>query len=253
MNNLNEQEFIPRESLERAFQRWWLIVLLSALGGIAGLAIHFLRPPLFEATAVMTVTMDFHKAKLTQREQDIAFNAAGAIANSTIVSDQITAEAHALGIPIDVSRLSEQMFLERRQSVWEFHVRNGDPDSAAKLANLWAEKTYDSLKTALGHAIQADQIQAQITTITSNQLSPGSATINPEIQATLKTLSDNFLQENQLSLGVVSIMKFALTRLATVPQIPALYNLADLVLAGACVGFIISLWVMSRRKVLSRG
>jgi capsular polysaccharide biosynthesis protein len=252
MNNMNDQEFYPLASLELAFQRWWLIVLLTALGGIAGWAIHILRPPVYEATAVMTVTMDFHKATLTQREQDFAFSAAGAIAYSTGVKDQIIAEAQAQGISIDINRLTEQMFFERRQSVWDFNIRNQDPETAAELANLWAENSRELLNTALGHAIQADLIQDQITSITNGQPASGSPTFSPAIQATLKTLSDDLLKEKQLSLGVISIMKFALTGSATVPQTPVLYQLADLVLAGACIGFLISLWVASRRKVLSR-
>ncbi len=79
---MKDQEFSPRESLERAFERWWVIVLLTALGGMAGWAFHFFLPPVYEATAVITVNMDFQKGKLTQYEEDYAFNAAGAIGTS---------------------------------------------------------------------------------------------------------------------------------------------------------------------------
>jgi Chain length determinant protein len=249
---MKDQEFYPRASLERAFQRWWVIVLLTSLGGLAGWAVHFLRPPVYEATAVMTVTMDFQKVRISQREQDYAFTAAGGIGNSTDVRNQITAEAQAKGFPIDPNRLPEQMFLERKQSVWEFHIRNRDPETAAELANLWAQKAFEALNVDLGHAIKADQIQAQINSITSSQPVSGSPGSGVEIQATLKSLSDDLLQEKQLSQGIISIMKFALTGSATAPQRPALYYLADLVLAGACIGLVISLWVVNSRKVLSR-
>ncbi len=250
---MKDKEFYPRKSLGRAFQRWWIIVLLTSLGGISGWAIHFLHPPLYEATAVMTVSMDFQKGKLSQREQDYAFTAAGAIGNSTEVKNQIISEAQAQGFPIDVNQLSEQMFLERKLSVWEFHIRNRDPYTAAKLANLWAEKALTALNAALAHALRADQIQDQISIITSIPPTSGSPGNSAEDQATLKNLSDDLLQEKQLSQGVISIMKFALTGSAIVPQDPALYDLADLVLAGACIGFIISLWMVSSHKVVSRG
>jgi capsular polysaccharide biosynthesis protein len=248
-----DKEFYARESLERAFRRWWVIVLLTALGGIAGWAIHFLQPPLYEATAVITVNMDFQKGKLSQREQDYAFNAAGAIGNSTEVKNQIIVEAQAQGFPIDVKRLSEQMFLERKLSVWEFHIRNRDPETAAKLANLWAGKALAALNAVLVHALRADQIQNQISSITSTPPPSGSPGYSAEVQATLQTLSADLLQEKQLSQGVLSIMEFALTGSATAPQNPALYNLANFVLAGACIGFIISLWLVNSHKVLSRG
>ncbi|MGA2490126.1 MAG: Wzz/FepE/Etk N-terminal domain-containing protein [Anaerolineales bacterium] len=250
---MKDQEFSPRKSLERAFQRWWVIVLLTALGGIIGWAIHFLQPPVYEATAVITVNMDFQKVKLTQGEEDYAFNAGGAIGESSEVENQIVTEARADGFPIDINHLTAQMFLERRQSVWEFHIRNRDPKTAAKLANKWAEKALYALNAALGSAIRADQIQAQIDNINRNPATAGSPALSSETQATLNNLSDELLQEKQLSQGVISIMKFSLTGSATVPQKPALYNLADLVLAGGCIGFVISMWVASSYKVMSRG
>jgi uncharacterized protein involved in exopolysaccharide biosynthesis len=249
---MNDQEFYPRKSLELAFQHWWIIVVLTIFGGIAGWAVHFVRQPLYEATATITVSMDFQKGKLTQREQDFAFSSSGAVGSSTDVKNQIIAEAQAKGFPIDLNRLEQQMFLERKLSVWEFHIRNRDPKTAAELANLWAEKALEALNADLGHALRADQIQNQINSITSRQPASGSTGLSTEDQASLKTLTDDLIQEKQLSQGVISIMKFAPTGSAAVPQNPALFDLADFVLAGACIGFIISLWAANRYKVLNR-
>ncbi len=171
----------------------------------------------------------------------------------TEVENQIIAEAQKHGLPIDIDQLQQQMFLERKQSVWELHIRNRDPEIAAELANLWAEKFYAALNAALGHAIRADQIQTQIDAINSSLSASGSPVLSPEAQTTLQNLSDELLQEQQSSQGVISIMKFALTESATVPQKPVLYYLADLVLAGACIGFVVSLWVASSYKVQRHG
>ena len=99
---MTSQEFSPRESLERILARWWVIVLITVLGGIVGWTFHFLQPPIYEASAVITINMDFTKRELTQYEEDYAFNAAGAIIASTPVEDQIVSEARAQGIPIDI-------------------------------------------------------------------------------------------------------------------------------------------------------
>jgi uncharacterized protein involved in exopolysaccharide biosynthesis len=250
---MKNQEFSPRESLERSFERWWVIVLLTVLGGIAGWAFHFFRPPVYEATAVITANMDYQKHQLTQNEEDYTFNAAGAIGTSTKVENQIIAEAQIRGLPVDIDQLRQQMFIERKQSVWELHIRNRDPEIAAELANLWAEKFSEALNAALGHAIRADQIQTQIDNINSSLSTSGSPVLSPETQATLKTLSDELLQEKHSSQGVISIMKFALTGSATAPQNPVLYYLADLVLAGACIGFVVSLWVVNSYQVQRHG
>jgi uncharacterized protein involved in exopolysaccharide biosynthesis len=247
---MTSQEFSPRESLERILARWWVIVLITVLGGIAGWTFHFFHPAIYEATAVITIDMDFTKRELTQYEEDYAFNAAGAIIASTPVEDQIVSEARAQGILIDTSQLQRERYSEGKQSVWELRVRDRDPKVAAGLANIWAEKAAEALDVALRHALRAEQIQEQISSITSGQsTASGSSGLNTEIQTTLQGLTDELVQEKRLSLGVISIMTFALTETATVPETTALYNLANLVLAGACIGFIISLWVVNSYKV----
>lgn len=246
---MRNQEFSPREALERAFSRWWVIVLVTVLGGMVGWAFHFFNPPMYEATSSMTETMDFTKRPLTQYEEDYAFNVAGSISVSDDVENQIVKEANALGIPIEINQLKQQMFIERKQSVWELHIRNRDPEMAAELANIWAEKSYAAVDAALRHAIRADQIQTQLNAIKNSVFASGPLVLSPEDQNTLMNLSDEFLQEQQLSRGLISTMKFALSGSATAPQKPALYNLAYLVLAGACIGFIVSLWVVNSYKV----
>jgi uncharacterized protein involved in exopolysaccharide biosynthesis len=249
---MKNQEFSPREALERTLARWWIVVLITVLGGIVGWAFHFFHPSIYEATAIITANMDFQKRELTQYEEDYAFGVADAIITSTGVKNQIIAEAQTGGFPIEINQLQQQMFLERKQSVWELHIRNRDLKVATELANLWAEKAIEALDVALGHALRADQIQDQINSIASSQPASGSSGLSTEIQATLQNLSSELLQEQQLSLGLISIMKFALTGSAVVPGKPVLYYLANLVLAGACIGFIVSLWVVNNYKVQRR-
>lgn len=246
---MNNQEFSPREALEHAFGRWWVIVLLTVLGGIAGWIFHFFIPPVYEATSIVTVNMDFQKRHLTQYEEDFAIGAAGAIATSDEVENQIIAEAKIRGIPIELGQLQQQMFMEQKQPVWELHIRNRDPKIASELANLWAQKFYEALNTALRHAIREDEIQTQIDSIKGSLSASGSSVLGSEAQIALKSLSDELLQEQQSSYGIISIMKFTQTESAITPQSPVIYRLADLVLAGACIGFVVSLWVVSSYKV----
>jgi uncharacterized protein involved in exopolysaccharide biosynthesis len=250
---MNDQEFSPRETLESAFGRWWVIVLLTVSGGIAGWMFHFFRPPVYEATSIITVNMDFQKRHLTQYEEDYAIGAAGAIATSDEVESQIIAAAKIRGLPVEIDQLQQQMFMEQKQPIWELHIRNQDPKIAAELANLWAQKFYEALTTGLGHAIRADQIQTQIDSIKGTLSASGSSVLGSEAQITLKTLSDELLQEQQTSHGIISIMKFTQTGSAIAPQGPVNYRLASLVLAGACIGFVVSLWVVSSYKVQRHG
>ena len=235
---MKKYEFSPRESVERSLARWWIVVLVTVLGGIAGWVFHFFQPPVYEATATVTVTMDFHKWDLTQYEEDYAFNAAGDIINSIPVKDQIIAEARARGLPIDIYQLQRQMVLERKQSVWELHVRDREPKVATELANIWEDKGVEALNLALEHALQADVLEYQVFGIARN--------------LSTKNSINDLMQERRLSGGIISIMTFALTETASVPEKPVLYTLGTLVLAGACIGFFISLWVVNSYKVQHR-
>ena len=235
---MNNQELSLREAMDRTLTRWWIIVLFMTLGGITGWIVHFFQPAEYQATAVMTITMDFKDRVLTQYEQDYAFSAAGNIIRSTDVIDKTIAGAQASGYPVEMDQIRSQMLAEGKQSSWELHVRNRDPELAAELANLWAKTANAALNAALEHAILAEQIQNQISNSTSSQ--PNSGT---------PTLSGELVQEQQLSGGVISIMRFALTSIATVPDKPVLYNLGVMVLAGACIGFIVSLWLVNSCKI----
>jgi uncharacterized protein involved in exopolysaccharide biosynthesis len=253
IDDMKNLEFSPRESLERAYKRWWVIVLMTVLGGTAGWAMHFFHPPVYEATATMTGNIDFQKRELTQNEEDYAFNVVEAISTSTEVENQIIVAAQARGILLDMEQLEQQMYSDRKQSVWQFRIRDRDPEIAAELANLWLEKTGEALNAALAHAIRADQIQAQINNITGSQSHTGVPELTAEDRATLQVLSNDLLQEKQSSLGILSIMKFSPSRPAAAPQQPVLYYLAELVLAGACIGFVASLWMVNSHKGQRRG
>jgi uncharacterized protein involved in exopolysaccharide biosynthesis len=246
---MNKQEFLPLHIVKNTFDSWWIVVLIMTVGGIGGWIFHFFQPPVYEATAVITANIDFQKRELTQYEEDHAFGAAAAILTSTGVKNQIVTEAQRNGISINVNQLQQQMFLERRQSVWELRIRNRDPEIAVKLVNWWAENADKALYVALEHAIGADQIRDQISSLIGRQSGSGSFGLNSEFRVTLSDLSNDYLQEQRLSLGLISIMKFAITGLATIPERPILYNLSNLVIAGAFIGFIVSLWVVNSHKV----
>jgi hypothetical protein len=263
-----DSEFVPLNSIRRIFLHWWMIAVLAILGGIIGWAIHFLQPSVYEATATITVTMDFTQIELTQYEQDYAFSAVGAIIDSSAVKDQIVTGAQAIGIFITQSRLSGLMFSEGKQSVWELHVRNQDPKMAADLSNIWAQVATEDLNTALDHAMQAEQLQGQIDLLSAClPVAPGvtapDALPRPtpkdcqrysltEIHTALQNWTDELAQEKKQTLGILTIFEFAQTGYASIPETPVLYDQASLTLAGAMIGFVISFWVAGRLRVRSR-
>ena len=264
----NQEEFSPLEAAERAFARWWIIVLLTVLGGIGGWIYHYLRPPVYEAKAVIVISMDFSTLELTQYEEDYAFGAAGALISSNAVRGQVVAKVQASGIQINLEQFVGGSSIEGRQSVWEMRVRDADPYVAATLANAWAETAYDTLVQAQEHALLAEQLYVQVSawqaclptyvipTPKPNQTSPYSFIWNKdcehysieEIEKALAGMSTELAAEESQSQGLISILEFALTETATVPDKPVIYGQGNLVFAGAIVGFVIALRVASLKR-----
>jgi hypothetical protein len=260
---MKNQEFSLYESMQRALARWWIMVILMIIGGIAGWIFHLFYPPVYEAKAVITINMDFEKRPLTQYEEDTAFTAAGAIITSSSVKNLVIAEAQVNGYSIDLSRIQGHFYLEGKQSVWELRVRDQDPKVSAALTNIWAEKATDALNLALNHALQAEQLQVQIDGL-ENCLAgtPGQAASpqmgckgfsQAEIQVMLQSRTEELVQEKGSSLGIIPIMAIGLTESASVPETPAIYGQAGMVLAGAFIGLIVSLWAINTLKVLHHG
>jgi uncharacterized protein involved in exopolysaccharide biosynthesis len=263
-----DSEFTPLYSLTRILSRWWIIVAMAVSGGILGWVFHFFHPPVYEATTVLTITMDFTERELTQYEQDYAFNAVGAIITSTVVKEQIVSSSQINGVSISQTQLAKQIFLEGRQSVWELHVRDQDPYNAAEIANIWAQVANDVLNAALEHAMQADQLQVQMKLMEAClPFTPGVAgypKLPPpvskdcgrfslmEIEMAMQNWTKELVQEKQQTLGILPIFEFAITGYASIPEKPVLSDLSSLTLAGALIGFVVSLWVAGSSRVRRR-
>jgi hypothetical protein len=260
---MDDSEFTPIENIKSVFSHWWILVGFAVVGGVIGWLFHFLQPPIYEATARITVSMDFSERELTQYEQDYAFSSAGEIIISSTLKDQILAKALATGISISSTQLRQQMFSEGRQSVWELHIRNPDAQVATDLANIWAGVAVEDLNIALDHAMQAEQLQYQVDVMEAClPFPPGmpgpDAKPHPtlkdcgrfslaDIRTALANRTDELVQQRKLSLGVLPNMAFGLTGNASIPAEPVLYDQAVLTLAGTLIGFIIALWVTGSR------
>ena len=266
--SMADSEFTPLDTMAHIFSRWWIAIVLAVLGGIIGWAFHFLQPPVYEATAVLTVNIDFPQLELSQYEEDVAFNVAEAITGSAAVKDQIVTKALTERISINSAQLERQLFSERKLSVLELHVMDRDPQVAAELANTWALAATDALNNALEHAIQAEQFQHQVDLLEvclpflpgmtgsdakSRPIPKDCGRFSPvETQKVLQSWTEESIQEKQLSLGILPIMEFALTENASIPEKPVLYNQGSLTLVGALIGFILSVWVAGSRRVQRR-
>ena len=143
-----DSEFIPMENFKRILKFWWLVLLLSIVGGIVGFIIHRQKPPLYEAKAVFMESIDFNKLTppytLTQYDEDISLITIEVAVQQTkqkvffYVMDN-----HILGDP---TILNAQAVIERKNAFWELRVRYTDPAVAQNITNYWAQAAYQLLQ-----------------------------------------------------------------------------------------------------------
>lgn len=276
------KEFFPSKAIENVFRLWWLLLILIILGGGASWIFHLLQPPIYEAQATITMSIDFTQAgPMSQYEEDYTFNAAGAWIASTVTQEQIVARAQEQGIEITAEQLNGIMFLEIKQSIWELRIRHSDPQIAAALANIWAEEAYAALERGHGHAWQEwllfqELVALQrclpqslaptpIPTLTNDQVarpSPfdvprdevlcASFTSIEQIQAAEQSVVNQMSREKEAAGGVLPFLTFALTERASPLSQLVVYQRNTLVLGGAFIGFMAGIWVVNLPLVCRR-
>ncbi len=197
-------EFIPLDHFNRIIKLWWLVSLLAIIGGLTGLIITRIKPPLYEAQAVFTASIDFNKVnfmhppsptpvpyQLTQYDEDISL----AVVDSSLreVVPQVVTFAQQNGLSVDADGLTNMSSIERKHAFWELHFRYTDPVLVQKIVNYWAQLGFSNLQAKQ----KAGQLPAYI-----------------------------FVE---------------LTQLAEVPKKPTYFQTDSFVLAGGMIGLVIGI------------
>jgi len=235
------KEFIPLEVIENALSRWWLLVILTILGGIAGLFIPVSQPPIYEAEATLAVTIDFPPgSSMSQYEEDYTFGMISALIASTAVMEQVVTRAQSEGLEIQLGQFGS--YLEIKQSIWKLRVRHTDPQIAAKLTNLWAEEAYATLEQSRRHLLQAQFLQVQENTLMGCLSTTCAGYTLTEVQEALQAVSTQLVNEKNASNGIPQMLIFALTEEALPPDKPVAYDRSKMILGGAFIGFVVGIW-----------
>lgn len=262
-------DYSPKDSLDNALRYWWVIILMTILGGLVGWFVHQLRPPLYEAKATFFISIDFSQTgELTQFEEDHAVSVLTWIVYYDEVIDEVIDTAEAQGIQTNRQQLEMASTLERKQARWTLYYRDKDPQTASALANIWAEVAMDFLQQAHQHALQIQALDGYLNFLaiclqgpaegeqypeSCNDLDP--AAIPEEIQETSIRLE----QELAASHAVFPALIFDVSSKALPPAEPVQYGRNRLVLAGGLIGFILGIFLVNTslpqrlQAVLRRG
>jgi hypothetical protein len=154
--------------ISRRLAAGWLWILAGAMvGGCLGLVASTLRPPLYEASAVVGIGIDRNRADVPD---DITVRQAFDRVRGLLLADDTLAEAISLGVgrggptaTIESARsFRERIRLSERPDGWVLAVLGTDPVETERMARAWAEVAVRRLQTASYHAVRAAEWQGML-------------------------------------------------------------------------------------------
>jgi hypothetical protein len=214
----------------------------AVAGAALGAGVSRLRPPLFEASAMVDISVDAARtAPLGEITSQQAFDRVRAL----LLADETLLEAagrSGTGIPVrDAAAVRARIRLAQRPDGWELLSYAHDPESAAVFANAWAEVAVERIESALLHALRAAELQQVLyesgcALTAGNDSHPGALWVCTSGEAS--QLPESLAQEVSQSHGILPIFTYAWTRRASGPDRPVAWTGAGFLLAGSLLGLI---------------
>jgi hypothetical protein len=251
---MNNTSFSPVQKFHHAIRYWWIVIVGVLAGSLLGYCAHFFQKPVYEAKAAISTSIDFSRTgEMTDIEEDVAITMVGDLIKSTQTFEAVVDQANERGILLDMPSVERNSYYERQNFRWLLRVRWQDPAEAARIVNIWARISFDSLLEANSHAIQADQLSKYADSLTgclehTALTEPFQAVCDPgnayRVQTELSRVSEQVAFEKEASLGILPAMTFNLSEEAQPPSKAVLFHSGAFILAGALLGSILGVFLV---------
>jgi uncharacterized protein involved in exopolysaccharide biosynthesis len=206
-----QDEFELLGTFNHLLRRWWIILVIAIVGGLAGLGVSMMLKPLYQAEGIINASIDFTEINFddlvdrygdpvvfTQYDEDLALQVVQRIAFSR--SDDTFEYALTLDPDLTQEEFDKNSLIERYHAHWYLRYRHKDPEVAQAIVNEWIKKTM----SALGKVQESGKAE--------------------------------------------SFVIIDLISEAGLPQTPIYQNRGTLVLAGTVIGFIVGIIVVDVKK-----
>ncbi len=243
----------PGLIFRKIVQSWWVLILFFVAGGLVGWGISTLRQPLYEAKAVLGISIDYGRTfPLDENAYRDAYDRVRALlhADSTLEGIYTSIkEAYRDSIASqNLDTLRGNLRLGDKGTTWELIALSAQPGEAAALASAWAESAMLELERALEHAWRASELQAEFFNMGCS-LEP--APDHPEIVAwecdSTSGLADpdgmikSLANEVSESKGILPAFSFTLLQDAETPSTPVVWGRGSLILSMSFAGLLLGL------------
>jgi hypothetical protein len=149
--------FRPLDMIEFIVKKWWLIVISMIIFGICALIVSNFIPPLYESSAVFSVTIDYTETgALSDIQEDQAMKGLGNLIGSDEVIEKMIADLHAQSLSISREQFDKSSTLDREEFQWALRYRSVDPKLSKDIVQTWMEMADLLIKESLIHAQVVD-------------------------------------------------------------------------------------------------
>ena len=223
---------------------------LMIAGGLLGLLISQVRTPIFESSAVFSVTIDYTQTgALTDIQEDQAMRGVGSvILSDRVIDDTLSAINNKSGVDLSQTDFLENSFLDREEFRWTLRYRDPDPKIAAMAVNSWSKSADAVIQEGLTHSLSSMSLLEELENLKrclfdlSNeniQTYCGNNDLNSMVNS-INEISAQIQAEKAASQGLFHALSVTLVNGGFLSQKAILGQRNLFVLCGAIVGIFLS-------------
>jgi hypothetical protein len=228
----------------RLLARWHWAFAAALVGGLLGLAASYLRPPVYEASAVIEIGIDRSRAEVPD---DVTVRQAHDRVRGLLLADDTLEWAAQSGGMVQegseaVAALRSRIRLSEQPDGWRLTVLGASAGEAERLARAWADVSLSQIAEASRHAVRAAEWQGLLFEASCRLIPveddpvdavwlcrsapPGGADAVPA----------SILAEVEASRGILPVFSYSLVQKADGTAEPVLWGRGSLILGGALAG-----------------
>jgi hypothetical protein len=237
--------------LESLASRWYILAAGMVIGGLLGWGATLFKPPLYEADAVFTVTIDYTQTgALSDAEEDQAMRGVGDIIFSDEVISDTLSRLQAEGLTLSKDEFYDDAIFDREEFQWAIRYRDVDPQLAYQVLHAWEVSANEIVQDSLVHARQGaayKEVLAGLTAClqrgTTLEASEERCSIDnlDTILAEIEQVSGLVTDELDQSRGLFSALTVVLSNPAEVPTQAVRYQTNVLTLSGSFIGWLLAI------------
>lgn len=247
----NRQNFFVPAIFTLKEHQYLVSFSLMVIFALVGLLVSFVFPPKYEAESFLITNLELVQGtNVNEIMVDSQIGLIGELLYYPDITDEVIRLEEQAGNTITLGQLKKSSLIERRLMTTVVKVRNEDPAIAARIASNWVEIAFERLSEAYAHALLVSEAKWTITSIEDCQTDPLVIETGfcqnltaEEVHELTNEANAVILAESPYALGLTKDLQISQYQPAALPQKPIQGTRSNLMLAGALIGLVFSLFL----------